>query len=1127
MNTRKLFLTSLLAAAAMSIPAWADEITSAGRTISTDTSVEQIYFSQNGTLTVDAGAALTITGAEAKAEADGAAAGDRSSFSFGNANRATINVNGTLNLLEASGFGTVWGTMGMIVGNGGVANLKALTVSAHYNNNNSSTVTLETGGTLNLGTGGYKKQYVGAGFATSVINLTLNGGTLGALDSWSTSDALTASGNVTINTTKYDATNKAYLSGDGAGATISANGGLAGTGKFIISGLGNVAATNVSVASLEIASGASMTISGALSSASVTNSGTLDLSGARVSLANTIANTIANSGIVTVSDATVFNLTQTGETTLISGSGTITGSDLLRASNFTYYGAAIDTMRSTWNASSSSVAVTLSVANLTWAGTSENSTWNVKMARNWTNASTSASDVFYNGDNVTFDASTTGTTAIAADVTVTNLTISGGTHTFTRSNDGYVVVAGTATVQNGATLDLGTETGGTGLLRGAITVKDGGTLRFSAKDVTGYDGGANSLSTINVNSGGVLELAHSENETFAGTLNLNGTLKAAESLSVTPRFDFFGNATLNVGEKTTAKITGVNIGLRRDDVIFTVGNNSTLTIDGVISNSWPNASSGNGTLTKEGKGKLVLTKAEGAATAPVSTIVRFVNNGTTRVEGGATLNITGTGTNDNGSLNWGTFVVGAGSTVNVTTDFKASAWSDSKNGVKTLNVEDGATLNVGGSMRNAAGLTLNNGGLITAGTIDYSSGGNWSTNTFSGNGYIVADTFNVGNTARVVFENQTFVVGGFSWSWYGGTPQEVRFGNATFGAKQDWSTNNAFTLTGKAGTEATTTVFNTGVFDAESKTFSETTGHTITLGGVLSGKGGIKKAGAGTLKLSGNNTFEGGVKLEAGTLELGHNKALGSAALTIQSGTLAPELKLGTDASGNALTISNNLSVLGLGTVTVSSAHDGNELSGSISASGQEIRKVGSGTLTLSGTNTGESVFIVNVAEGKIIAKTDTALGAGMGAGVADYHKVRLSGGQLEVGSGVTLAQTNIEIVLSDAYSSTAAITGDGALATGTTITIADIQAAAIAAESALGNDSWTFQIATADSTIAASLAKENFVLAETLQGTWQISDYTDGVLTIAAIPEPSTFGLLAGLGALALAGTRRRRKKA
>ncbi|MGN0861423.1 MAG: autotransporter-associated beta strand repeat-containing protein, partial [Candidatus Spyradosoma sp.] len=302
-----------------------------------------------------------------------------------------------------------------------------------------------------------------------------------------------------------------------------------------------------------------------------------------------------------------------------------------------------------------------------------------------------------------------------------------------------------------------------------------------------------------------------------------------------------------------------------------------------------------------------------------------------------------------------------------------------------------------------------------------------------------------------------------------------------------------------------------------------------TFSGTIADGIALKKAGAGTLTLSGDNSANtSGVTLSAGTLELGHNNALGGGALTIQG---TPELKLGTDASGNALTVSNTLSLTS--SVIVSSAHDGNELSGSISAFGQEIRKVGSGTLTLSGTNTEGSFFIVNVAEGKIIAGSDTALGATLAAeyaGFADYHKVRLSGGQLEVGSGVTLAQTNIEIALSSAYATTAAITGaaDSALAADTVVTISSIDTADLAGVSLLTESAITrydFKIA---DTLTDGLTEADFSLAQgLLDSGWDIAGYENGTLSLTlTVPEPSAFGLLAGAGALALVAARRRRTK-
>ncbi len=1189
MNTRKLFLTSLLAAATMSVSAfsasWPSEFIDSETGRPKDTNFAPVTLNADGTTTLTGNSAVTSS-ADSSATID--TGGNAFSFTStkGNDNNE-MTFSGAI-----TGGGAVWFDQGRIqVSNAAVFNdagdvyvrgpsqlqFKIQNTSAEnpvvFRNNftlGTSSIDSQANAALRVGSWSGSDLAVTAtldgtttilaegtkigfqsGSTLNISNLTGSGDITTGV--WSGSNNLNITGatsytgkiSVVSGVTLNWSTNSSFggLSGNGSvaagsklnianakdGSTFAGTVGASGNGNGValsLTGTGTQAFTGTSyfstvsvadtatlnlggtttISDATTVTGGTLALSGTTNIAGTTTvgaGGKLNLSGARVSLANEIQ----NSGTVTISDATVFNLTQTGVTMLITGSGTIDGFDWnrLTSSNFTYNGVAI-AARGLTSSAAGVVSYDVSAATakaLTWTG-ADSSVWKAvtitetPTATPWQDGSTA--EAFYNGDSVTFDTANasvmvSGTVKPAALTVSENTTFKGTDATISVAKDS-LTISGSATlgIDSGVTLDLGSGSDAIGSSAPPLALSGSGTVKYT---FTRGDGDGSGIFIA---------------DSFTGIVDYYGNLNwAVNSCTISDSATIRLSKTASQTEAclwSRAAATFKNAFAFGSDYKIATENGQGMTFEGSVDASGK-------TLTIEGTNPVTFKGT--------TTMDKIVNKGKTRVESSA-FTITGTGTNDNGSLNYGVFEIGTGSTVSFSADFKGSAWA----GVdiaKTLTVEENATLNVGGILINASGLLLTNNGMITATQIDYASQSGWekTVNNVSGSGYIVTDKFKIYNQTKFVFQNNRFVIGALEFAANG----DARFGNATFGAKQDWSTNKDFALTGTAGTETTTTVFNTGVFDAGTKTFSETDGRTITLGGVLSGKGGIEKAGAGTLKLSGNNIFEGGVKLEAGTLELGHNKALGSAALTIQSGMLAPELKLGTDASGNALTISNNLSVLGLGTVTVSSAHDGNELSGSISASGQEIRKVGSGTLTLSGTNTGESVFIVNVAEGKIIAKTDTALGAGMGAGVADYHKVRLSGGQLEVGSGVTLAQTNIEIVLSDAYSSTAAITGDGALATGATITIADIQAAAIAAESALGNDSWTFQIATENSTIATSLAKENFVLAETLQDRWQISAYTDGVLTIAAIPEPSVFGLLAGLGALALAGTRRRRRKA
>jgi autotransporter-associated beta strand protein len=106
----------------------------------------------------------------------------------------------------------------------------------------------------------------------------------------------------------------------------------------------------------------------------------------------------------------------------------------------------------------------------------------------------------------------------------------------------------------------------------------------------------------------------------------------------------------------------------------------------------------------------------------------------------------------------------------------------------------------------------------------------------------------------------------------GSGQSEINLGHATVAAAADWSSIRDMTLTGTGGS----TTFDTSTFE-------------ITLGGFLSGDGGLIKIGTGTLVLNGFNAFTGPLAVNAGTLA-----GIGSidsdlSSLTVASGaTLAP-----------------------------------------------------------------------------------------------------------------------------------------------------------------------------------------------------------------------------------------------
>ena len=171
----------------------------------------------------------------------------------------------------------------------------------------------------------------------------------------------------------------------------------------------------------------------------------------------------------------------------------------------------------------------------------------------------------------------------------------------------------------------------------------------------------------------------------------------------------------------------------------------------------------------------------------------------------------------------------------------------------------------------------------------------------------------------------------------------------------------------------------------------------------ISGAGSVMKTGPGTLNLSGNNTFSGGLTLNSGTLAIGNAAALGSGTLTIanastvqSNGTIVTTNPVAANADfsiggTNALTlgamtttsdrnITNNniaatttiVSITG-GSNTLAFSGDGSTSVGAITAG--LLNKAGAGVLTLTGSNTIGGGVTLN--SGTLVIGNAAALGSG------------------------------------------------------------------------------------------------------------------------------------------------------
>ncbi len=220
----------------------------------------------------------------------------------------------------------------------------------------------------------------------------------------------------------------------------------------------------------------------------------------------------------------------------------------------------------------------------------------------------------------------------------------------------------------------------------------------------------------------------------------------------------------------------------------------------------------------------------------------------------------------------------------------------------------------------------------------------------------------------------------------------------------------------------------------------------LTLSGAVGGAFALTKVGAGTLTLSGANSYTLGTTISAGTLALGASNVLyDSGSVTINGGSLA--LGANSDTIGSVVLSAGTIT--GSGTLTVSSLLVSNAAASSISANvagSGGLTKSGSGDLTLSGTNTYTGATTVSngkliIAAGASIASSSIALGNSTELQTVDGLTLS-SGRSLSLGSGIsvvsathtgnlTLSGGSITIGFGASEHDVLAVIGDLSLASG------------------------------------------------------------------------------------------------
>ncbi len=466
--------------------------------------------------------------------------------------------------------------------------------------------------------------------------------------------------------------------------------------------------------------------------------------------------------------------------------------------------------------------------------------------------------------------------------------------------------------------------------------------------------------------GGQLVLAG--NNTFSGGFTLDssvgvGTVVAASSTAL-------GAGPVTLLGPPTSKNSSVGVLDLASDVsasaynVTVTGSASGVSAANIVADKATAASAGIihnlGTLTLQGAAGVTLNFSGGANVASGTAGLAF---GATTLAGPTTFSLTN-------PVAGGTFLLSLGALTN---------------GGNNITIEGNGSFAQTGAIAAGSGKLLLDPTFSGTATLSQA-------NLYTGGTILNAGTLAINNNSALGTGRLT-INGGILDNSSGAT---VTLGNVA----QTWAADFAYT-----GTGGSTLNLGTGPVTLGANRTVTVNGGNLAVGGAISGNFSLTKQGLWILTLSQANLYTGGTILNAGTLAINNNSALGTGRLTINGGILdnssGATVTLGnvaqtwaadfayTGTGGSTLNLGTGPVTLGANrTVTVNGGNLG--VGGAIGGN-FSLTKQGAGTLTLGAANslTGG----INVSAGQLVIGNLSALGSGT---------LTLTGGTAQLQAGLT-----------------------------------------------------------------------------------------------------------------------------